>query len=335
MASTSYTPASRRWQDILHIAARRQRNVLIIWGILVSLIIIANFLTPNFFTPFNLGNVIQQSGALLLVSLGQTFVLLTGNIDISVGSTISMVVTLLAATMSKTPTTGDLALGIVMALAAGALVGLANGLLVTRLRLSAFMVTLAMQSVVLGIAYALRKQPPATLPRDFSPVFLGNIPLPFPIFGVTAISIPILVMIGATVIIAIILRHTRFGRHVYAVGSNETATRLSGMATDRIKVMVFVACGLMAGLSGAFVAARSRAGDPLIGQYIAFDSITAVILGGTALSGGRGSAFGTLAGVLIIAILSNLLNLKDVPSNWQYVLKGLLLVVAVMLYRKN
>src|SRR5258705_2275620 len=101
MVSTPYTPESRRWQDVLHIAARRQRNVLIIWGILVSLIIIANFLTPNFFTPFNLGNVIQQSGALLLVSLGQTFVLLTGNIDISVGSTISMVVTLLAATMSK------------------------------------------------------------------------------------------------------------------------------------------------------------------------------------------------------------------------------------------
>jgi ribose transport system permease protein len=251
-------------------------------------------------------------------------VLLIAGIDLSVGSVISLVVTLMALTVTPAPV--SMALGILLALAAGAAVGLINGLLITRLHISPFMVTLATLSIVQGLALAFSRTPPAILPREYSPIFNGNLgPIP----------IPLLVVVGSTLLTALVLRHTPFGRHVYAVGSNEHATRLSGMATDRIKIAVFTISGLMAGFAGAFIAARSRAGDPYIGTNFAFDSITAVMLGGASLFGGRGSVYGTLAGVLIVAVLSNLLNLLGVPSDFQYVLKGLLLILAVMLYYRD
>ncbi|MGH2382931.1 MAG: ABC transporter permease [Candidatus Limnocylindria bacterium] len=313
----------RRWLERLPVHDQ-QRNVAIIWGLLGLLVIVASILSPHFLSLFNLNNIVNQSAALLLVSLGQTFVLLTAGIDLSVGSTISVVVTVLALTVRADPL--SIVLAVPIALAAGAVVGLGNGLLITRLRIPPFMVTLAMLSIGQGIAYQLRTTPPGVLPREYSPMFLGEIgPIP----------IPILLIAGTTLAAGLTLRHTRFGRHVYAVGSSEAVTRLSGMSTDRIKLAVYVLSGLMAGLAGAFIAARSRAGDPLIGQPFAFDSITAAVLGGVSLFGGRGSVYGVVAAVFIIAILSNLLNLLGISSHYQYILKGGLLIVAVMLYYRR
>lgn len=311
---------SRNWPRTFH----NQRDLLIIWGVLLVLIIVASYLAPNFTNPRNIRNIIAQSAALALVSLGQTFVLLIAGIDISVGSTISMVVTIMALIMTPTPI--SMVLAIFVGLAAGSAVGLTNGLLVTRLRMSPFMVTLATLSIMEGLALVFSQTPPAILPREFSPLFTGDIgPLP----------IPLLAVVGPTLVAAFILRQTRFGRHVYAVGSNEHATRLSGMATDRIKIAVYTISGFMAGFAGVFIAARSRAGDPLIGTNFAFDSITAVMLGGASLFGGRGTVYGTIAGVFIIAILGNMLNLMGVPSNFQFVLRGLLLILAVILYYRD
>lgn len=302
----------------------RNQNVLIIWLVLLAIVVISALIEPTFTNPRNFPNLMRQAAALMLVSIGQTFVLIIAGIDLSVGSTISLVVVIMAGIMQPTPE--SMLSTVLLGLAVGIVVGVVNGWLVTRLRLAPFMVTLATLSIVQGLALQLRATPPATIPREFSPYLMGDI---------GAIPIPFLIIIVSTMIAWVILRHTPFGRHLYAIGSNEPATRLSGMSTDRIKLLAFAICGFMAGAAAVFVAARSRAGDPLIGGNFAFDSITAVVLGGASLMGGVGSVWGTLAGVLIITILSNVLNLLGIPSNYQYILKGGLLVLAVMLYRRR
>jgi ribose/xylose/arabinose/galactoside ABC-type transport system permease subunit len=304
--------------------ARQHQNVLIIWGVLLAVFIVSALISEHFTGPRNLINLSRQSAALALVAIGQTFVLLSAGIDLSVGSTVSLIVVVMAAIMQPTPE--SMILSALVGLGIGVGVGLFNGLAVTRLKVSPFMVTLATLSIVRGLALQLRQQPQATIPSEFSPYFTGEL---------LGLPIPFFIIVITTTTAAIILRHTRFGRHIYAVGSNEVSTRLSGMPTDRIKVLAYMACGFMTGLAGIYWAARSRAGDPLSGENFAFDSITAVVLGGTSLFGGAGSVWGTLAGVLIIAILGNIMNLTGVASNYQYIFKGILLVVAVMLYRKR
>jgi ribose transport system permease protein len=303
---------------------RAQRNVLVIWAILLALFVFAGVVSDRFLTPFNLERVAAQLTILALVAIGQTFVLLTAGIDLSVGSVISLVNTVLVGVITEDPSSWLAALAI--ALLIGALVGLVNGLVITRLRLSPFMVTLATLSIVQGLALVAYATFNGTLPREFGRTLTGNVgPVP----------IPLLIVIGATAAAAFVLRQTTFGRHIYAVGSNENATRLSGLATDRVKVSVYIICGMMAGLAGLYTSARTLSSSPLIGESLTFESITAVVLGGISLFGGRGSVLGTLAGVLIIAILSNLLNLLRIPSDFQYVLRGSLLVIAVMIYSRR
>ncbi len=319
--SHSPTTSRSRW-------LKGQRDVLLIWAILVVLVIIASLASDRFLTPFNLERVTAQLTALTLVAIGQTFVLLTAGIDLSVGSVVSLVGTLMVGIITDAPESW--LLGAVVALGVGALVGLVNGLAVTRLRVSPFMVTLATLSVVQGLALLVfdlqRDSASGSITRAFGEVFTGSLgPVP----------IPLLLIVVPLFLSALVLRQTPFGRHVYALGSNENATRLSGMATDRVKLMVYVISGVMAGFAGLYTAARTLSGNPLIGESIAFESITAVVLGGVSLMGGRGSILGTLAGVLIIGVLSNMLNLLRVPSDYQYVLRGVLLVVAVMLYARR
>jgi ribose transport system permease protein len=303
---------------------RRHQNVLIIWSVLLLVFVVSGLISEPFTGPRNLVNLSRQSAALVLVALGQTFVLLSAGIDLSVGSTISLIVVVMAAIMEPTPE--SMVLSAFAGLGIGVLVGLVNGLAITRLKLSPFMVTLATLSIVRGLALQLRQNPQATIPNEFSPYFTGEF---------LGLPIPFLIIVVSTTLVAILLRQTGFGRHIYAVGSNEVSTRLSGMPTDRIKIMAYMACGFMTGLAGIYWAARSRAGDPLSGENFAFDSITAVVLGGTSLLGGAGSVWGTLAGVFIIGILGNIMNLTSIPSSYQYVFKGILLVIAVMLYRKR
>lgn len=307
---------------------RGSRDVLLIWSILLVLVVAASLLSDRFLTAFNLERVTAQLTALALVAIGQTFVLLTAGIDLSVGSVVSLVGTLMVGIITDSPESW--VVGALVALGVGGLVGLVNGLAVTRLKVSPFMVTLATLSIVQGLALLVfdRFQDifDGSISRDFGEIFTGNLgPIP----------IPLLLVLIPLLLAALILRQTPFGRHVYALGSNENATRLSGMATDRVKVLVYVISGVMAGFAGLYTSARTLSGNPLIGDSIAFESITAVVLGGISLMGGRGSIFGMIAGVLIIGVLSNMLNLLRVPSDYQYVVRGLLLVLAVMLYARR
>lgn len=322
MAAEVLQKRSRTRTLLRHV--RRHQNVLIIWGVLLAVLIVSAAVSESFTNPRNFPNLMRQAAGLMLVSLGQTIALIIGGIDLSVGSAISLIVVLMAAVMQPTPE--SMLATLVFGLALGVLIGGVNGVLITRLKLAPFMVTLGMLSIVQGLALQFRQTPQATIPREFSPIFMGT---------VGDIPIPFLLIVGSTLVLWALLRFTRFGRHLYAIGSNEQSARLAGLAVDWIKVRAYMLCGFMVGLGGVYIAARSRAGDPLIGGDFAFDSITAVVLGGASLSGGSGSVWGTLAGVLIITVLSNVLNLTGVPSNYQYILKGVLLVLAVMLYRRR
>jgi ribose transport system permease protein len=285
------------------------------------LIVVASIVSPDFLSLSNGENILEQSTPLLLVAVGQTFMLLVGAIDLSVGATIGLVVILVPNVLS--PGSVGALFACLIGLCAGAVVGLANGLIVTRLRLQAFIVTLAMSNVILGVGLFLRASPPRIAPASFSPLLLGSVgvvPIPLILVGVVILSA------------AALLRQTRFGRHIYAVGSNQSATRLAGMRTDAVMLGAFVLCGALAALAGIYLGARTRSSDVLIGSPFVFASITAAVVGGVSLFGGRGSVFGTFAAVFALAVAGNLMDLVGVSAFLQYFVQGVFLVVAVVLY---
>ncbi|MBC7810636.1 MAG: ABC transporter permease [Burkholderiales bacterium] len=341
MVSTAVTNNNKPRAGFFSRIWRNQRDLVVIYGLLVVIIIVSGIVSEPFLRLFNIQRLIAQMTTLALVGIGMSFVLLTGGIDLSVGSVVSLVGTVILAVLNHLPpllgvavVEGEnpspifLLIAILAGLLVGVIVGAINGFAITRFRVSPFMATLATLSIVQGLALIVSVNfvGTATLPREFGEVFTENIgPIP----------IPLIIIVIATVIAAFILRQTPFGRHIYAVGSNEIATRLSGMATDRIKMSAYVISGLMAALAGVFTTARTLSGNPLIGESIPFEAITAVVLGGVSLFGGRGSIYGTIAGVIIISILGNMLNLLRIPSDYQYIMRGCLLVLAVTIYSRR
>jgi ribose transport system permease protein len=298
-----------------------QKNVLIIWGLLLVIVATATILQPRFATAENIKNVLVQSTALGVIAVGQTFVILTAGIDISVGAVAALVVVTMSHLANRNPEAVPWA--VLAGMAIGLLVGAANGLGVTGLRVSPFMMTLGTMSISQGIALQLRPQPGGLIPGEFAWLASGE---------VAGIPIPVIFFALVAVVALVVLTSTRFGKHIYAVGGNEETTRLSGLPTDRIKFGAYAISGFCAALGGIFLSSRIRSGDALIGTSFGLDSITAVVLGGTSLFGGRGSLLGTVAGVFIIASLSNIMNLLGVSTYFQYIFKGAILIVAVTFY---
>jgi ribose transport system permease protein len=305
-------------------SSRQKRNVAIVWILLGAVVVAAALLSPYFLTPVNINNLFEQAATLLLVTIGQTCLVITGGIDFSVGSMIGLAATVLALIVAPDPI--SIVISIVVVLLLGALVGVANGLTVTKLGVPPFIATLASSSIVFGVALQLRKTPPGTLPREYASLFTGLI-------GPVSISLAFIVV--ATISVGLLLRHTRFGRHFYAIGDNPAAAALSGVDVNRLRVAAYAFTAVMAALAGAFFAARTRAGDPLLSSSFAFDSVTAVVMGGVSIWGGRGSVFGAAAAVLIIAIVGNVLNLLGLPSDFQSLIRGGMLIGAVMLYHER
>jgi ribose transport system permease protein len=298
-----------------------QRNVITIWGLLGLIVVVATLLQPRFATPENIKNVLVQSTALGIISVGQTFVILTAGIDISVGAVAGLVVVLMSHLANRNPDAMPWA--ILAGIAVGLVAGLTNGLGITRLKVSPFMMTLGVMSVCQGISLQLRPQPGGLIPGEFAWLAAGE---------ALGIPVPALLFLLVALLGTFILTNTRFGRHVYAIGGNEETTRLTGLPTNRIKLGAYLVCSLSAALAGVFLSSRIRSGDAHIGDFFGLDSITAVVLGGTSLFGGRGSVLGTVAGVFIIASLSNIMNLVGVSTYYQYILKGGILIVAVSFY---
>ena len=274
----------------------------------------------------NLSIVAQQASVNAVLAAGMTFVILTGGIDLSVGSILAAAA-MVGLIVSKS--FGDL--GILAALLMGVLIGLGNGVLIAFLRLPPFIVTLGSLTAVRGFARLLGNDTTVFNP-DLAFAFIGNGSLTIP--GV--VSVPWLIVIAFLVIVGswLILRRTVLGVHIYAVGGNDTAARLSGIKVWAVLLFVYGASGLLAGLGGVMQAARLYAANGLqLGQSYELDAIAAVILGGTSFVGGIGSIWGTLIGALIIAVLSNGLILLGVTDVWQYIIKGAVIIGAVALDR--
>jgi len=314
---------------------KRQRIRLLIRAagmlpVLLLLCIGFHFLSDGrFFTGQNLGIVLQQAAVNTVLAAGMTFVILTGGIDLSVGSILAASA-MAGLTISKLP---DLAaFWLPVAVLVGLAFGMINGALIALLRLPPFIVTLGSLTAVRGLARLLGAD--TTIFNPAIPyAFIGNGSLTL-VAGV--VSIPWLSVIALLVIFVswLVLRRTVLGVHIYAVGGNESAARLAGIKVWAVLIFVYGVSGLLAGLGGAMQAARLYAANGLqLGQSYELDAITAVILGGTSFVGGIGSIWGTLVGALIIAVLSNGLILTGVSDIWQYVIKGLVIIGAVALDR--
>ncbi len=273
--------------------------------------------TDAFLTADNLANVLRQNAFPAVIATGMTFVILTGGIDLSVGSVVALSGVLCADAIVQG---WGIAGGVALGLGTGVLVGLVNGLVVTRLGVAPFVVTLATMLIVRGAAFKY------TDARTIS-----GLPASFAVFSQMG---PMAIALAMTFAVAwILLMRTPFGRHVYATGGNREAALLSGIRVSRVLVHVYVLCGLGAGLAGVLVASRLSAGYPRAGELYELDAIAAVVVGGTSLAGGRGSIWGTLAGAFFIGILNNGLNLYNVSPYDQMMVKGLVFLTAASLDR--
>ncbi|HET6457100.1 MAG TPA: ABC transporter permease [Armatimonadota bacterium] len=277
-------------------------------------------LSERFATPDNLFNVARQYSELAVVSIGLTMVIITGGIDISVGSMVgisSILVGVLGAKMGL-----NVWLACLLAMVGGLACGLINGLVITKLRVQPIVATLAMLSAARGLAWILSgARSLSGFPDSF--VALGQTAIgPMPLSVVVAL---VLVTLGI-----VVLRYTALGRAIYAVGSSEEAARLSGVSVFRIKLFAYAVTGLLCGLGGVIMAARLASSVPDAGSGFEFEAITAVVMGGSSLKGGEGSIIGTIIGVAVMGIIRNGLNLIGVPNIWQVLFLGVMLILAVL-----
>lgn len=291
---------------------------------LVLLCIVITIVTPNFLSVSNITNVFTQVSVNAIIAIGMTFVILTGGIDLSVGSTLAISS---AVGDSIVKSTGNVFLAIIVAAVIGIAVGLINGLLVSKGKLQAFIVTLATMTIFRGATLVFTDGTPISkLPEAF--VKIGNGKLGF-------MPIPVIITIIIAIIAVYALSQTRFGRYLYALGGNEDASRLSGINTDKIKTLVYVVSGFASAIAGVIITSRIGSASPNAGTGFELDAIAAVVIGGTSLAGGEGTITGTLIGALIIGVLNNGLNLMNVSPFYQSIVKGLVILIAVLLDKKS
>lgn len=284
------------------------------------LCIIFSVVSEEFLSLTNVSNIIRQVSINGILAVGMTFVILTGGIDLSVGSVMALTGTIMAGMMINVglPPLAAVLVGIIL----GAVIGYINGAFTAYARIPAIIVTLAMMEIARGAALLYTGGYPLSgLPASYS--FIGQGYL----FGV--IPMPAVIMIIVFVVAYIILNHLPLGRYIYAIGGNEEAVRLSGIKVKRIKASVYLISGITAGIAGAIMSSRLSSGQPMAGEGYELDAIAAVVLGGTSIAGGRGHIFGTLLGALLLGVLSNGLNLLGVSPYVQRVLKGAIIIGAI------
>ncbi|HYY43011.1 MAG TPA: ABC transporter permease, partial [Pyrinomonadaceae bacterium] len=283
---------------------------------------------PQFLTEGNLTNVLRQNSMLGLVALGMTFVILTGGIDLSVGSLLA-VAGVVAAHLAGH--------GLVVALVAGVafagVLGLVNGIVIAKARIQPFIVTLAMMIAARGLALVYTGEQTVRVDRSaqgFTELGRGTFDI-----GPLSLPVPVVVLVAAYLTSWLVLNHTRFGRHVFSIGDNEEAARLMGLNVGRVTMGVYALSGALAGLAGVILASRLGAGQPVAGLGWELDAIAAVVVGGTLLTGGQGSALFTLVGVLLLGVIFNIFNLEgSITPWWQQVLRGLILLAVVVVQNR-
>ncbi|MGQ6000680.1 ribose ABC transporter permease [Serratia sp. IR-2025] len=304
---SSQTIAAKRWFSKEWLLEQKSLIALLV------LIAVVSSMSPNFFTLNNLFNILQQTSVNAIMAVGMTLVILTSGIDLSVGSLLAL--------------TGAVA----AALALGAAIGACTGVIVAKGKVQAFIATLVMMLLLRGVTMVY---------TNGSPVNTGftDVADTFGWFGIgRPLGVPTPIWIMAIVFIAAwyMLHHTRLGRYIYALGGNEAATRLSGISVDKVKIIVYSLCGLLAALAGVIEVARLSSAQPTAGTGYELDAIAAVVLGGTSLAGGKGRIVGTLIGALILGFLNNGLNLLGVSSYYQMIVKAVVILLAVLVDNKS
>ena len=298
-------------------------------GVLIGFLLIVAMgavLAPSFLTERNVLNILRQSAMLGVVTVGMTFVILTAGIDLSVGMTLSLY-SVVGAMLFASGEGYPLGVVIVLTLALGAAVGAFNAAIIIWRGVAPFIVTLAMMAIASGAALTVSGGKP-----------IGGIQGTYAWLGAGAIGpvpVPVIIMLAAFLLGGFVLRYTPYGRQVYAVGGNEEAARRSGIPANRVKLFTYMISNVSAALGGIIFSARVTVGDPWAGRGLELDAIAAVVLGGTSLFGGVGSMGGTLLGALIISMINNLLNLLNVSPYTQGIAKGVIILVAVALYKKR
>ena len=293
---------------------------------LILLIIVVSILNPSFLDLSNLLNLLRQISINGLIAFGMTFIILTGGIDLSVGS----ILALSSAFIALMITSGvDPIIALIIGVLIGFVLGAVKGVLVSKGNMAPFIATLATMTIFRGLTLVITDGNPITN--------LGDSYL-FQLFGkgyFIGIPVPAVTMIIVFVILLIILQKTTFGRHTYAIGGNEVAAKISGIKVNKIKFLIYGISGLMSALAGGILTSRLNSAQPTAGTSYELDAIAAVVLGGTSLTGGKGRIVGTLIGVLIIGVLNNGLNLLGVSSFYQQVVKGVVILIAVLIDRKK
>jgi len=304
------------------------------------------FLSDAFLQPRNLLNIVRQISVMGLIAIGVTMVIITTGIDLSSGSVLAFAAVAGASLAQRTDWASakypgldlPIIVPILAALAIGALCGTINGWLIARFRIPPFIATLGMMTVARGFALIYSDRPVSGLTDAYNFIGQGELLKILPIPGQPPLGIPIPIIILAVVAIGahVMLNNTRFGRHIYAIGGNEQAARISGLNVGRIKIGVYTIAGLLAGLAGLVLSSRIGSGQPGLGVGYELDAIAAAVIGGTSLSGGIGTIWGTIIGALIIGVLNNGLDLLNVSAYWQTIVKGSIIVAAVIIdERKN
>ena len=292
---------------------------------LIILMAVITIINSNFLTANNLLNLLLQVTSNALIAFGMTFVILTGGIDLSVGSILALSSALTAGLLGSGM---PVILAILISLILGCILGMMNGLLISYGKLAPFIVTLATMTIFRGATLVYTNGNPIT--KGLSDTFL------FQFLGqgyIVGIPFPVIIMFIVFIILYVLLHKTAFGKSVYAIGGNEKAAYISGVKLNKVKIIIYSISGMMASISGLIITSRLSSAQPTAGASYEMDAIAAVVLGGTSLSGGKGRILGTLIGALIIGVLNNGLNIIGVSAFWQQVVKGVVILIAVLIDR--
>jgi ribose transport system permease protein len=326
------------WKTISRVFIRSQSYL----G-LIGILLLCSVLSPVrnghnvFMGPENLLNIIRFASENGIIAIGMTLVIITGGIDLSVGAILALSAVGSAAFLMRygwgtVPT-------ILIVLAIGSLVGLINGVIITKINMQPFIVTLSTQTASRGVAslwswgYAIPLafgSGVGVAPQSFKDLFAGSVN-----FAGLDIPVQVFYFIGLGILVSLVLKRTGFGRHIFAVGGNETAARLSGVPVHRTKILVYTISGFFASLAALLHASLVNQGSHIDGQNYDLNAIAAVVIGGTSMAGGSGTILGTMIGAVVLSILDNILGLRNIQSEYQLILKGLLIVLAVLAQKKR
>ncbi len=288
-------------------------------AILIVFVVAISLMTDRFLTFGNITNVGRQLSFNGIISVAMTMVIISGGIDLSVGGTVALAGCTCAGVLADS---GNIPAAVAAALAVGVVVGIFNGILIAYTRIAPFIITLSSLSIAQGVTLVLTNASPIPLDNEAFKA-LGQ-------SSFYSIPTPIFIMIAIFLVAGYVMKKTKFGRYVYAIGGNERSAALAGISVQKIKLTVYIVSGLLAAFTGVLYTSRLSSGVPNLGDGFEMDAITAAVIGGASLSGGQGGIWGTLIGAVIIGILNNALNLLNVNTNYQSIVTGVVVLIAVL-----